>query len=265
MVGSPRIAVPIPTSFELEYNRRCWPEYARALESCGATPVEIALDSSPGIVADLMTSCRGVLLPGSPADVNPQKYGHERAATTAPADVARENVDELLLQDAHNLYKPVFGICYGLQMLNTWRGGTLVQDLLPLPVNHSAGRGVSTAHGIAVQENTILGDTLILVDGETSRNGLIRSTVNSSHHQAVGIPGDNLRVSARSVEDGVVEALEGGRSSHGTDEHFVIGVQWHPERSFSGDRSSRALFERFVIEAKAWVPRPILTSVVSRT
>jgi len=79
-------------------------------------------------------ACDGVLLPGSPADVDPEKYGAERHPDTAPADPFRDSTDELLLQDAYNMRKPVFGICYGLQSLNVWRTGTLDQAV-PKGVN----------------------------------------------------------------------------------------------------------------------------------
>src|SRR6201986_4388239 len=116
----PRIAIPEPTSAEPDYNQRSWPQYAHAVEACGAVAVPIPLAASPATVANLVASCSGVLLPGSPADVNPQKYGEEPLRECAAADPAREAVDELLLRDAFEHKKPVFGICYGIQALNVW-------------------------------------------------------------------------------------------------------------------------------------------------
>src|ERR1700760_4619368 len=114
---SPRIAIPEPTSTEPEYNQRSWPQYAQAVEACGGIAVIVPLAESPSAVAKLVASCAGVLLPGSPADLNPQKYGQEPVPECAAADPAREAVDELLLQDAFNLHKPLLGICYGTQSL----------------------------------------------------------------------------------------------------------------------------------------------------
>ncbi len=125
----PRIAIPEPTSNDLEYNQRSWPQYAEAIEAVGGEAVKIPVAASPAEVANLASSCEGVLLPGSGADVNPEKYGHIRIPECAPADPAREAVDELLMQDAANLHKPLLGICYGTQSWNVWRGGTLIQDL----------------------------------------------------------------------------------------------------------------------------------------
>ena len=250
-MSKPRIAIPLPTSFDLEYNRRCWPQYAQAVEEAGGLPVQIELSNSPGEIAKVANSCSGILLPGSPADVNPQKYGHARDPATAAADLARENADELLLQDAHNLHKPILGICYGTQSLNVWRGGTLVQDLNVLPVNHKAGPSVAIAHAVVVEPESTLDK---LGEGMENRHSL---STNSSHHQAVGIPGDGLKIAARCSQDGVIEAVEGGQSPG----HFVLGVQWHPERSVRISEHSRALFSLFVRESALWTPRTINASV----
>lgn len=268
---NPRIALPLPTHLDLNYNRQNWPAYADAIRACGGEPVEVRLDASPRGIAELANSCQAVVLPGSPADVNPGKYAQAHEPGTAPADLPRENVDELLIQDAHNLFKPLLCICFGAQILNVWRSGTLVQDLTTLPVNHSAARGVAVAHTVAVPMDSLLAS--MLDDSEASLiDGMRRLPVNSSHHQAVGIVGDGLRVSARCPQDGVAEAIEGGQASaaglRGSGEspqhpeHFVLGLQWHPERTFTTSATSRRIFERLVAEAARWQPRPVLTSVV---
>jgi putative glutamine amidotransferase len=256
----PRIAIPVPTSTDLAYNQRSWPQYAAAVERSGGVPVEIPLNETPRPIADLINTCQAVLLPGSPADVNPQKYGQDPIPECSPADSARENVDELLIQDAHNLYKPIFAICFGLQFLNVWRGGTLVQDLSILPVNHTAGKSVAVAHSAAIAPDSLLGSLLDPAEAP-AQDEFLRLPINSSHHQAIGIPGDGLRVAARCPQDGVIEAVEGGQASEGATSHFVLGVQWHPERSYDLSPSSRTLFDRFVQQAAVWTPRPIHTSV----
>jgi putative glutamine amidotransferase len=256
----PRIAIPVPTSTDLPYNQRSWPQYAAAINRSGGEPVEIPLIASPRETADLINTCHAVLLPGSPADVNPQKYGQNPIPECAPSDPARENVDELLIQDAHNLYKPIFATCYGLQILNVWRGGTLLQDLSILPVNHAAGSGVAIAHSISIAPDSLLG-TIAIPAEAPEQDDFLRLPINSSHHQAIGIPGDGLRISARCPQDAVIEAVEGGQATEGSHAHFVLGVQWHPERSYDLSPTSKALFDRFVAEARIWTPRPIHTSV----
>lgn len=202
----------------------------------------IPLDLSPEEIARRAAGCSAVLLPGSKADIDPQKYGAERHPMTAPADVLRDGVDELLLQDGYNLQKPILGICYGLQALNVWRSGTLVQHI-ESKIVHSTRREIQFAHNAFVEPGSALATAL----GISSRSGL---QVNSSHHQSAETAGDGLRVSAMCREDGVVEALEGTNPGH-----YVIGVQWHPERSFDYDAPSRRLFESFIQAAARWKQR----------
>lgn len=268
---TPRIAIPVPTSTNLDYNQKSWPQYAEAVTRAGGEPVRIPLDLTPRQIADLINTCQGVLLPGSPADVNPQKFGQEPAPETSPADPARENVDELLIQDAHNLYKPLLCICFGTQSLNVWRGGTIIQHLSPMPVNHPAGKNVAVAHNVLVAAKSMLGELIATcknADGTPEapeKEDFLSLPINSSHHQAIGIPGDGLRVVARCPQDGVIEAVEGGQDPHNPNAHFVLAVQWHPERSTGISAASRAIFDRFLREAATWKPRPIHTSVVAST
>lgn len=246
-MNAPRIAIPEPTSTDPAYNERSWPQYARAVEAKGGIAVRIPLHTDPAVVAQIVSSCQGVLLPGSPADVNPQKYGEAAIPECAPADPAREAVDELLLQDASNLHKPLLGICYGFQSLNVWRGGALTQHLTT-PVNHKAGREVREAHGIDIDQQSALAAMMA---------GDLPLTVNSSHHQAVKQAGDGLKVVASSPEDGVIEAIEGPAGQ------FLVGVQWHPERTFDSDPASQKLFGTFIEAAAGWKPRAILESVAT--
>jgi putative glutamine amidotransferase len=252
----PRIAIPEPTSTDEAYNQRSLPQYIRAVEASGGTAVPISLHATPAEWAGILASCSGILLPGSPADVDPARYGQERVKECAAKDEAREAVDELLLQGAFEQGKPVLGICYGLQSLNVWRQGTLIQDLpKDLPhadaaiagtVNHQPGREVQRAHPILVTPGSRLSH---LVEGiEKEAPGLF---VNSSHHQAIGRPGKELMVAATSPDDGVIEALEGADPNQ-----FLIAVQWHPERSFDVSGASRALFAAFLDAARQWAASP---------
>ncbi len=239
----PRIAIPIPNSRRMLYVRAALPQYQHAIRAAGGEPVVIEVRSSPSEIANKVKQCDGVLLPGSPADVDPEKYGAERHAATAAADPYRDNTDELLLQDAYNMRKPVFGICYGLQSLNVWRTGTLVQDLAT-PIKHNAGRSVSEAHRVHVEPQSRLA-AILQESGSFEPGGDL--PVNSSHHQSAETVGDGLRVVAWCAEDGVKEAVEGT-----SPEQFVLAVQWHPERTYDDDAASRALFHAFIQAAADW-------------
>ncbi|AXC11611.1 hypothetical protein ACPOL_2287 [Acidisarcina polymorpha] len=243
-----RIALPEPTSTDAAYNQRAWAPYFHSLMSSGAVGVPIPLDGTRATIEKLMASCVGVLLPGSPADVDPRKYGAVPAAECAKPDVARQEVDEFLLETAYREGIPLLGICYGLQALNTWRGGTLVQHLPAVTkVDHDPGPEVLSAHSVRLTAGsrleTILGastDLVSIVEPSVPS----ATVVNSSHHQGVDLPGEGLIVSARCVEDGTIEALEA--ESSGTADQFLVAVQWHPERSFDSSEASRHLFKAFV-------------------
>lgn len=245
----PRIAIPEPCSYDRPYSRRAFSPYLQALEACGAEPVLISLDSTPEEIARQVSGCAAVLLPGSKADIDPQKYGAGKRPETAPADPLRDAADELLLQDAYSQRKPILGICYGLQAVNVWRSGTLLQHV-QTSVNHDPGKPAEFAHKAIIEPGSWLRELL----GGTS--GSI--PVNSSHHQAAEKVGDGLRVAARCPEDAIIEALEG------TDpEHYVLTVQWHPERSFEQDVPSHRIFESLVEAAVSWQRKHSPTQKIS--
>jgi putative glutamine amidotransferase len=236
---APRIAIPVPHSGDHDYAQRALPRYEEAVRLAGGDPVRVELDLTPAEVKKKIEHCDGVLLPGSRADLDPRKYGAERHAKTAPADAKRDRVDGVLLDEAYRLRKPLLGICYGLQSLNVYRSGTLLQHI-ESPVNHSAGRAVAKAHTVQIEPGSKLAEVVA-----ASMSASKTVPVNSSHHQSAQTPGEGLRIVARCAEDGVVEALEG------TDpQHFVLAVQWHPERSVKDDpevaEPAQAIFRAFI-------------------
>ncbi len=236
--SKPRVAIAEPCSYDPAYSNRALEPYLRAVEAAGGEPVVVSLASAPEEIARTVTGCSAVLLTGSRADVDPQKYNALRHPQTAVADNLRDAADELLLQDAYNLRKPVFGICYGLQSLNVWRSGTLVQHI-ESPVDHSVGGKVPVAHRVLVEDGSMLAHAI---------SGEERSIpVNSSHHQSAEVAGDGLKIVARCPEDQVIEALEGTQPGH-----FVLAVQWHPEKDFERDPVSANLFRTFVQAARTW-------------
>jgi putative glutamine amidotransferase len=246
----PRIAIPIPHSGDADYAARSYPQYAHAVELAGGEAVPIPLDREPSEVSELAATCHGILLPGSRADVDPAKYKAEPHPETTEFDAKRDTVDSLLLDDAYRGRKPILGICYGLQSLNVYRGGTLIQhipDFLPSEkrgINHDAGRKVAVAHTV----NLGRGSLLEKVTGGGTEPATI--AVNSSHHQSAGIAGEGLRIAAHCPDDDIVEAVEGT-----SPDHFVMAVQWHPERTVEVDEPSRRIFEALVRAAKESGPK----------
>jgi putative glutamine amidotransferase len=235
------VAIPEPTGSDSAFNQRSLPAYLAALRSAGATPIIVPLHEHQDRVARLLASVQAVLLPGSESDVDPQRYGEAPLPECAAPDPARAAVDELLLQDAFSLHKPILAICYGIQTLNVWLNGSLIQHL-NTSVNHSPGDNIANAHPIRITPGTRL----------SNLSSTAEPLVNSSHHQTIKIPGDGLLVSAVSSADEIIEAVE-----LDSRQHFVLGVQWHPERTYTHSAFSRGLFAAFVQAAVVWQPRHI--------
>jgi putative glutamine amidotransferase len=263
------IAIPEPTGSDPAFNQRSLPAYRAALRSAGAMPIIIPLHERQDRVARLLAGVQGVLLPGSNFDVDPQRYGEAPIPECGKTDPARAAVDELLLQDAFNLHKPILAVCGGMQTLNVWLNGSLVQHLTtavdhdPEILDPEGGGGFNprikpaeSTRALAPEVHPLRITPGSRLAGLVPRTSADEPQVNSSHHQAIKIPGDGLMVSAISPQDGVVEAVE-----LDSREHFVLAVQWHPERTYSDSAFSRALFAAFVQAATVWQPRRIEESV----
>ncbi len=249
-----RIAIPMPHSTDREYGERAIPQYERSVLLAGGEPVRIPLDRTPEEVGALIDRCDGVLLPGSNADIDPARFQQARLPHTAKSDPRRDDVDTLLLDNAYARRKPVLGVCYGLQSLNVYCKGSLIQhipDFLPeatrSKVNHEAGRMVAIAHSVEVSGDSLLAKIIGKADSNQKSNdgSSIVVPVNSSHHQSADALGEGLRIVARCPDDGIIEAVEGTAT-----DHFVLAVQWHPERSVDEDEASRKLFRALIEAAK---------------
>lgn len=246
--SAPRIGVPWRTLEEEHRGRRdAYDLYLAAVRAAGGEPVEISLTLiESGRLTRLAETLDGFLLPGSPADVDPSWYHAARSPHCGPRDAFREQTDFALLDAAFAARKPVLAICYGLQSLNVYKGGRLVQDIateLPEALRHHWNRASGEPepeHPVELEAGSRLAELALgAVQAEEgpARSAAVR--VNSSHHQAVAVAGRDLRVAAY-APDGIIEALEGTDAGH-----WVIGVQWHPERR-PEEALTHALFREFV-------------------
>jgi len=219
--------------------------YSSSVFRGGGVPLLVPCDNDPSVIADTID---GLLIPGG-GDIDPSYYseapsGIRRGFRSAKKISNKKDLVEnpfpstdyqvvprkrtdfeiALLRSIMEHRKPVLGICYGMQLINVALGGNLYQDLKAQcvsKIDHKIG-----THGITGEGGMIQGE----------------HTVNSSHHQAVKELGGGLLAIAFSG-DLIVEAftLEGYR--------FLLGVQWHPERS--ADDLSRSLFSSFIRSADA--------------
>ena len=198
--------------------------YVKALIAAGLDPVPLAAGPLPSLPA-----FDGLVLLGG-SDVDPIRYGETRQPETETPESERDAVEFSLLETALERDLPVLAICRGLQLVNVFHGGTLIQHLNP-PERH---RQTDGDHGLPVHAVTIEPETLL-----SKIAGTRTWQVNSRHHQAVKTVGKKLRVSARDSEDGTVEALER------PDKRFVLAVQWHPEDQAPRDPGQARIFQAF--------------------
>jgi putative glutamine amidotransferase len=178
------------------------------------------------------------LLPGSDSDVDPLRYGQDPHPKLGRVQPEKDETDLLVLDEIERRAMPLFAICFGVQVLNVSRGGTLIQDIesqWPDAIKHEQGAPRERpSHKVRILADSLLGQ---LSAGE-------EATVNSHHHQAIETLGRELGATAWSG-DGLIEAVEDQRT-----DRFVIGVQWHPELGWERDRLSQSLFGRFVTAAR---------------
>lgn len=218
-------------------------DYSEAVEAAGAMPVHIPLIPKSDYVNSLVEQLDGVFLPGSDSDVDPTHFGEEPHPRLKNVVPEKDQTDLMVLDAAERLGLPVLGICFGMQVLNVSRGGSLIQDIdsqVEKGLKHDQGRPLDRhSHSIDIERDSILGSLSAVAQNGTS----VR--VNSHHHQAVGKVGENLRAVAW-AKDGVIECIQDERSNR-----FVLGVQWHPELAWDRDRLSREIFERFVASCRA--------------
>lgn len=243
----PRIGIPWRTSSEERDNiRKKLDHYFAAVRRAGAEPVEVSLRQSPEQLERQLQSLDAFVLPGSPSDVNPALYRAARHAKTQDADANREKTDFTILEHALGSAKPVLAICYGCQSLNVCLGGSLYQDLaseLHTSIQHSRDGLAPTdrdpVHPARIEPGGEIAQLAAACGLEPREGGGFAAQVNTSHHQSIRDLGRGLHIAAV-APDGVIEAVE-----HEPHKHWVVGVQWHPERMES-DALAAMLFRALV-------------------
>ena len=235
----PRIGITM--RLELETDRFYLARYySEAVAAAGGVPVHISLIPDSEYINAVVGELDGVLLPGSDSDVDPLRYGAEPHPNLGSVHPVKDQTDLLVLEEIERRALPLFAICFGMQVLNVSRGGTLIQDIrsqVPNAIKHQQGVPRDRAsHAVVLGQQSLLSN-LAAAEG---------ALVNSHHHQAIETVGRDLTATAW-ASDGLIEALEDTRP-----ERFALAVQWHPELGWKDDRFSQAMFERFIVACRAY-------------
>lgn len=210
-------------------------KYIDSIQIFGGTPVLLPeqVVKSNNLEA-VLKNLDGILLTGSYSNVAPHRYNatHEEQKT----DETRDELSFSLLDYAVKNNMPVFGICRGLQEINTYFGGTLYPDLTVNPQfteKHSENTNdpievqYGPAHGLEVRDDSKIAELGNYFD------------VNSLHKQAIKELAPPLKIEA-TAPDGLIEAV-----SH-TEHPFLFAVQWHPEWKPQENELSTFLFSKFI-------------------
>ena len=233
--------------------------YAHAVKNAGGTPKvfstfegvpEEPIPEGLEVVTELdpydsspLEGAVGLVLPGG-GDIDPEWYGKPRHPRTHNVSHRRDRFEMTLLSEALERDMPILAICHGMQLLNVFLGGTLVQHLADDPRMLQHDRDMpraEPAHELRVKEGSRFAE--IMGFGN-------RTAVNSHHHQGLGAVPFTLEQVAW-AEDGCLEAVVS------RDHTWVVGVQWHPEAMADTDPHERKLFESFVEATRAFAEQEL--------
>lgn len=207
-------------------------DYVNAVIAAGGIPVILPIVEDIEMIKNQVAAVDGVIIMGG-HDVMPQFFDEEPLSCNGEILPKRDVYEMSLIKTSFDINKPIFGICRGLQIINVAFGGSLYQDISlikrDIQIQHvqKADPKIRT-HSIKTESNSILRKTF----GETEM-------VNSFHHMAINKVADNFAVTAK-APDGVIEAIEY------KGDHYIVGVQFHPEMLAYDHEPSLNLFKEFV-------------------
>lgn len=205
--------------------------YIDELLDSGAIPYIIPVTKDLETLTQILNTIDGLLLSGG-VDIDPKYYGEENTGKIVEISSAMDESEQLLIKLAMEADLPILGICRGMQSLNVFCGGTLIQDI-------PSERGVSVVHRLDKPE-TAFHNIIVEKDSPLSEAiGFGTHRINSYHHQAVKKLSPEFSACAF-AEDGIVEAI------YHKNKKFILGVQWHPERDYHTTPDSKKILDKFI-------------------
>lgn len=212
--------------------------YVRAVgDLVGGVPMLIPANGSRADIDTLIERLDGIILTGSPSNVEPALYGGDPHPPETPEDHCRDAVTLPLVRSAIALGLPLLGICRGFQEMNVALGGTLYQRLQDLPgrMDHS-----TPMQPLALIRHAKAHSIRVVPGSWLHRVAQAREiAVNSLHNQGVDQLAPGL-VAEGYAPDGTIEAFRVTQRPG-----FAVGVQWHPEYDMETDPVSRRIFTAF--------------------
>ena len=237
MTHKPLIMITIDAEAPGGYSKMPWyalrQNYCDAVLEAGGIPLLVPHHAE--LAEDYVALADGFVFTGGAFDIDPTLYGIEQRHETVTTKHQRTTFEWRLLQLAHELAKPILGICGGMQLMNVVLGGALIQhipdEVKNCLLHEQPNPRTESGHDVQIYEDTLLYHLVktVILQG--------RISVNSAHHQAVKTLGTGLCINAI-ASDGIIEGIEDSSRP------FCLGTQWHPEYHVS--EADKKIFTGFI-------------------
>ena len=206
--------------------------YVDSVVRAGGVPFIMPICEDENIIKKMIENVDGVIMTGG-VDIHPFRFNEEPNPKIGEISKERDDFDFLIMKHAFEKNKPIFGICRGIQLINVFFGGTLIQDInsqknTNILHSQTAPRDIAT-HKIKIKKDSVIFD----IFGKSAE-------VNSFHHQAIGKLSKDFKITS-AANDGIIESIEYKKK-----DRFILGVQWHPECMTEKDEKMQNIFSMFV-------------------
>lgn len=212
-------------------------DYVTSVERGGGLPMLIPYGVDHALVPRYVDAVDGIVFTGG-NDLDPSLYGETLHPNAVPIDPARQNFELALMREVESRRIPALGVCLGSQLMNVYRGGSLIQFLPDRDgeekLEHRRLDDPTRRHKVSIDANSNLAKIV----------GTTEIVANTRHKQAIRQPGHGLRVVA-TAPDGVIEGIEDPNLP------MFMAVQWHPENLFE-DPAHLRLFKHLAHKAQEY-------------
>jgi len=214
------------------------PSYLNAIIEAGGIPVILPLIDSNEDIKNLVNRFDGFLLTGG-QDINPEIYKEEKTNHCGDINNERDTMEIILLGEILKANKPILAICRGFQLLNSYLGGNLYQD-----ISIEKNKGEASIHWQDKPYNKPIHNVIVNKDSLLFK--IVKKEelmINSIHHQAVKTIAPKADEAAI-TKDNIIESI------YLKDKKFVLGVQWHPELLYKDYDEQSEIFKSFINSCK---------------
>lgn len=215
--------------------------YIKAVADLGGVPILLAKNDDKRSIQEQVNLVDGIYLTGG-SDINPSTYDEEPHLKLEKVEHGRDEYEIEVLKQAFKQNVPILGVCRGSQLLNSLTDGHMYQDL------ESQYEGDELIQHRQESPRDYLQHSVLLEEGSLIHKivGTTKIRVNSHHHQANKDVDEKDFVITGRAPDGVIEVIEG------TGDTFILGLQFHPEDSYTFDKHSEKIITAFIDAAKTF-------------